>query len=246
MGYAIEATLRLVLLGAMVALARPALAARSAASPPGTVFVLSAPSGTGKSTLAKRLAREVPGLVFAVSHTTRAPRPGERDGVDYFFVDDARFDAMLAQGRFQEWVELYGRRYGLSREWLERQLASGQDVLLDLDPTGARTVRSAIAASVTVFLLPPSARELARRLRGRGSETGQQVALRLGRARRECARYAEYDFLVVNETVDQAFRELEAIVLAARARQARRRAVAQAILDGFPAEAIGAIGTAPR
>ena len=201
---------------------------------PGTVFLLSAPSGTGKSTLAKKLVREVPGLVVAVSHTTRAPRPGEREGVDYFFVDDARFDAMLAQGRFQESVEIYGRRYGLSREWLEKQLAAGQDVLLDLATGPARTLRQTVPGTVSVFLLPPSAGELGRRLRRRATETGQQVALRLGQARHECSRYPEYDYLVVNDTVEQAFRELQAIVLATRARQARRCGQAQAILEGFP------------
>jgi len=201
---------------------------------PGTVFLLSAPSGTGKSTLAKRLALEVPGLAMAVSHTTRAPRSGEREGVDYFFVDDARFDAMLAQGRFQESVEIYGRRYGLSREWLEAQLAAGQDVLLDLATGPARALRQAVPGTVSVFLLPPSARELARRLRQRGSETAPQVALRLGRARLECSRYPEYDYLVVNDTVEQAFRELQAIILATRARQERRCGLAQTILEGFP------------
>jgi guanylate kinase len=243
------ATIRLFILGAMVACAP---LHGQGAPPVGTVFVLSAPSGTGKSTLVKRLVREVPGLAFGVSHTTRTPRPGERDGVDYFFVDDARFDAMLARGQFQEWVELYGRRYGLSRDWMDRQLAAGKDLLLDLDTTGARTVREAVPGSVTVFLLPPSARELARRLRGRGSETPRQLALRLGRARHECSRFPEYDYLVVNETVDQAFRELEAIILAARARQERRSAVARKILAEFQAapEATsccpGGPGTAPR
>ncbi|MDR3673229.1 MAG: guanylate kinase [Holophaga sp.] len=200
---------------------------------PGSVFVLSAPSGTGKSTLVRRLVREVPGLVFAVSHTTRAPRPGEQDGVDYFFVDDARFDAMLAEGQFQEWVELFGHRYGLSRDWMDRQRAAGKDLLLDLDTHGARKLRKAVPDSVTVLLLPPSAQELARRLRGRGTESAPQLALRLGRARHELSCYPEYDYLVVNEDVNQAFRELEAVVLAARARQARRGPVAQGILAGF-------------
>jgi len=206
------------------------------AAQPGTVFLLSAPSGTGKSTLAKKLVQDIPGLVVAVSHTTRAPRPREREGVDYFFVDDARFDAMLAQGRFQESVEIYGRRYGLSREWLEKHLAAGQDVLLDLATGPARTLRQAVPGTVSMFLLPPSAQELARRLHQRGSETGQQVALRMGRARLECSRYPEYDYLVVNDTVEQAFRELQAIILATRARRERRQAVAQQILAGFPSD----------
>jgi len=208
-------------------------AAGSEAPGPGTAFVLSAPSGTGKSTLARRLVRELPGLTFAVSHTTRAPRPGERDGVDYFFVDDARFDAMLAGGAFLEWVEIYGRRYGLSRDWVQRQLGSGRDLLLDLDTSAARTVRQALPGAVTVFLLPPSAHELARRLRGRGSESGAQVDRRLAQARHECSRYPEYDYLVVNEVLDEACRELQAIVLASRARRERRRAAAERIISGF-------------
>lgn len=208
-------------------------ASRAADPAPGTAFVLSAPSGTGKSTVARMLVRQVPGLTFAVSHTTRAPRPGERDGVDYFFVDDARFDAMLAGGEFLEWVTIYGRRYGLSRDWVRANLRSGRDLLLDLDSSGARIVRRALPRAVTVFLMPPSAHELARRLRGRGSENGRQVAQRLGLARHECARYLEYDFLVVNDAVDQACRELEAIILADRARRERRRAMAERILAGF-------------
>jgi guanylate kinase len=208
-------------------------AAPAGAPQPGTAFVLSGPSGCGKSTLARRLVRELPGLAFAVSHTTRAPRPGERDGVDYVFVDDARFDAMLAGGAFLEWVEIYGRRYGLAREAVERQLGAGRDLLLDLDTSAARTVRQALPGAVTVFLLPPSARELARRLRGRGSETGAQVARRLAQARHECSRYPEYDYLVVNDAVDEACAELRAIILASRARRERRRGAAERILSGF-------------
>jgi guanylate kinase len=216
-------SLRLVFMGAVMACA--ALA--------GDVFVLSAPSGTGKSTLARRLVQEVPGLVFGVSHTTRPPRPGEREGVDYFFVDAARFDAMLAQGRFQEWTEIYGHRYGLDRDWMNRQRAAGLDLLLDLDTSGTRMLRQAVPEAVTMFLLPPSARELASRLRGRRSESQQQLNLRMGQAKRELSRFGEYHYLVVNEPVDQAFGELSAIIRANRARQERRRAMAREILAGF-------------
>jgi guanylate kinase len=216
-------SLRLVFLGAVMAWA--ALA--------GDVFVLSAPSGTGKSTLARRLVQEVPGLVFGVSHTTRPPRPGERDGVDYFFVDAARFDAMLAQGRFQAWTEIYGHRYGLDRHWMNQQRAMGLDLLLDLDTSGTRMLRKGVPEAVTMFLLPPSARELASRLRGRRSESRQQLDLRLGQARRELSRFGEYHYLVVNESVDQAFGELSAIIRAHRARLERRGAVAREILAGF-------------
>ena len=223
--------------GWVVALALGGILAAQPAPPQprarGTVFILSAPSGTGKSTLIRQLVRRVPDLVFAVSHTTRAPRPGEVDGVDYFFVDGAKFNAMLAQGRFAEWVEVYGHRYGLSREWLERQLDSGKDILMDLDTTGAQTVRAAIPEAESVFLLPPSAEELARRLRGRGSETEAQIALRLGQAKRELARFPEFTYLVVATTVERSFQELEAIVLASRARQQRRQPLARKIMEGF-------------
>jgi guanylate kinase len=197
------------------------------------VFVLSGPSGAGKSSLARRLVGQVPGLAFAVSHTTRPPRPGERDGVDYFFVDRAAFDAIRARDGFLECVETYGHRYGLSRKWLRQRLAAGEDVIMDLDTTGARAVRKAMPGAVTALVLPPSAQELGRRLSSRGTESPAQLAQRLGQARRELARYPEYDYLVVNDELDRAAREVEAVILAARARQERRRATARRILETF-------------
>lgn len=205
----------------------------SLSSHPGNVFVLSAPSGTGKSTLAKRLVKEVSGLDFSVSFTTRKPRPGEVHGKDYFFLDDAEFDAMVAADGFVEWVKVYEHRYGTGKEWIQQRLASGADILLDIETQGARRVHEAIPDAVMVFLLPPSAAELSARLRGRADESEQQVNIRLNYARHELSQFQQYDYLVVNDTVDQAYRKLESIILATRSRRERMAAQAQRILDSF-------------
>jgi guanylate kinase len=202
-------------------------------SHPGNVFVLSAPSGTGKSTLAKRLVKEVSGLDFSVSFTTRKPRPGEVHGKDYFFLDDVEFDAMVAADGFVEWVKVYEHRYGTGKEWIQQRLASGADILLDIETQGARRVHEAIPDAVMVFLLPPSAAELSARLRGRADESEQQVNIRLNYARHELSQFQQYDYLVVNDTVDQAYRKLESIILATRSRRERMAAQAQRILDSF-------------
>ena len=200
----------------------------------GQVFVLSAPSGAGKSTLARRLVQEIDGLIFSISCTTRPPRPGERDGVEYFFLDDARFDAMVAEGGFVEWVRVYDRRYGTGRAWLESTLATGVDVLLDIETTGARNIHRALPEATMIFLMPPSAQELERRLRGRGTDGEEQVAIRLKHARHEMELFEAYDYLVVNEDVERAYAELASIVRASRARREHRARTAQAILATFP------------
>ncbi|MGA2079677.1 MAG: guanylate kinase [Holophaga sp.] len=197
------------------------------------MFVLSAPSGTGKSTLAKQLVKEIPDLDFSVSFTTRRPRPGEVHGRDYFFVDDAEFDRMVAQDGFVEWVRVYDRRYGTGKAWIREQLATGRDVLLDIESKGARRVHEVIPDAVMVFLLPPSSRELAARLRGRGDESAEQVKIRLEYARHELAQWESYDYLVINDTVDQAYRRLESIIIATRCRRERMGAAAKNILDSF-------------
>ncbi|MDR3669265.1 MAG: guanylate kinase [Holophaga sp.] len=197
------------------------------------MFVLSAPSGTGKSTLARQLVEKVAGLDFSVSFTTRQPRPGEVDGKDYFFVDDAAFDAMVAQEGFVEWVQVYQRRYGTGKAWLQEKLEAGADILLDIETQGAQQVRRAIPGAVMVFLLPPSARELATRLRGRGDESDEQVRIRLDYARHELAEFKGYDYLVVNDTVEQAYQRLESIIIATRCRRERMGPTAQQILDSF-------------
>ena len=199
----------------------------------GNVFVLSAPSGTGKSTLAKQLVKQVGDLDFSVSFTTRKPRSGEVHGKDYFFVDDAAFDAMVAEDGFVEWVQVYDRRYGTGKAWIQERLRSGVDILLDIETQGAGRVQEAIPDAVMVFLLPPSAGELSARLRGRGDESAEQVRIRLEYAHHELSRYPQYDYLVVNDKVDQAYQKLESIIIATRCRRERMTGTAQRILDTF-------------
>jgi guanylate kinase len=199
----------------------------------GNVFVVSAPSGAGKSTLVQRLVQSVPDLVFSISFTTRKPRPGEVDGRDYFYIDDARFDAMVAKGGFVEWVQVYGHRYGTGKAWLESVLASGQDVLLDIETTGAMNLRRAIPDARMIFILPPSAASLEERLRSRGKDSEEQIAIRLKHARHELELYPAYDYLVMNDDLDQAYRQFESIVLATRAGRERMTPAAQKLLEGF-------------
>ena len=200
---------------------------------PGNVFVVSAPSGAGKSTLAQRLVRTVPGLIFSISFTTRKPRPGEVDGQDYFFIDDERFDAMVREGGFVEWVQVYGHRYGTGREWLNEMLATGLDVLLDIETTGALNLRRAIPDARMVFILPPSAASLEARLRSRGKDSEEQIGIRLKHARHEMELYHAYDYLVMNDDLELAYKHFESIVYATRASRERVAPAAQKILEGF-------------
>ncbi|HCZ33187.1 MAG TPA: guanylate kinase [Holophagaceae bacterium] len=200
---------------------------------PGNVFVVSAPSGAGKSTLTQRLVQEVPDLSFSISFTTRKPRPGEAEGRDYFFIDEGRFDAMVAEGGFVEWVQVYGHRYGTGRDWLNGVLAAGRDVLLDIETTGALNLRRAVADACMIFILPPSAAALEQRLRGRGKDSDEQIRIRMQHARHELELYGAYDYLVLNDDLELAYRQFESIVLATRARRERMAAVAQGILQGF-------------
>ena len=199
----------------------------------GNVFVVSAPSGAGKSTLTQRLLNTLPDLVFSVSTTTRPPRPGEVDGKDYFFVSDERFDQMIREDGFVEWVEVYGRRYGTGRAWLDGMLATGKDVLLDIETKGAQALRKAIPDACMIFILPPSAASLEARLRSRGKDSDEQIRIRLDYARHEMERYPDYDYLVMNGDLDAGYRAFESIILAARATRARMTSAAQAILEGF-------------
>jgi len=197
------------------------------------IFVLSAPSGTGKSTLIKRLLSELDKISFSVSYTTRPPRAGEVDGRDYFFIDDATFDTMLAQGGFVEWVQVYQRRYGTGRAWIQDKIDSGQDVLLDLETDGAMRVKEIFPGAILIFLMPPSAQALADRLRGRGVDTEEQISIRLQYAKHEMERWENYNYLVLNDDLETAYQSFKSIFLAARLSRARMSRMVRMSLDTF-------------
>ncbi|MGE5155557.1 MAG: guanylate kinase [Bdellovibrio bacteriovorus] len=187
----------------------------------GILFVVSAPSGAGKTSLVKALLEQVPGLNLSVSCTTRPPRAGEQDGVHYHFLDRGRFESAVAAGAFMEHAEVFGNLYGTREADLRDHLASGHDLILEIDWQGARQVRKRFAAAVSLFILPPSLEELERRLRGRGTDSDEVIAQRLAQARDDLSHWAEYDYLVVNDRFEAALADLGAIVTAERRRSAR-------------------------
>lgn len=197
------------------------------------VYIVSAPSGSGKTTLLHNLLRTFKDLKFSVSHTTRQPRAGERDGVDYFFTDRAKFLEMVDRGEFLEWAEYYGQLYGTSRAFVEEHLASGCDVILDIDVQGARQVKTRIQEAISVFILPPSFSELERRLRARRLESDEAIHRRLEIAKGEIPYYRDYDYIVVNDILDNSIQTLEAIVRAVRARSTRQQAKIEEIIASF-------------
>jgi len=188
----------------------------------GLLLVLSAPSGCGKTTIVRKVMRHLPGLVFSVSHTTRQPRPGEQDGVHYHFVDGDAFSAICNQQPtgFLEWAEVHGNMYGTSVDEVSRHQRAGYDVILDIDVQGAVQVRQR-ANPVTVFIAPPSLNELEQRLRGRGTEEEATIAVRLNNARKELACAGGYDYLIVNDQLDNAVESLRSIIIAERCRRHR-------------------------
>ncbi len=195
----------------------------------GLLIVLTAPSGTGKSTVTKRLLEVEPRLAFSVSHTTRPPRPHEQDGVDYWFVDDARFQQMVDEGAFAEWAWVHTRRYGTSHAEIERLTAAGRHVLFDVDVQGAENLLRAYPEAVSVFMLPPSLDELERRLRGRGTEDEEQVRVRLANARDEVGRCRLFEYVIINDEVEAAVADFRAILRAEACRCSRRGALIAAL-----------------
>jgi guanylate kinase len=199
-----------------------------------SLIVVSGPSGAGKSTVLARVLEEVDRLRFSVSHTTRGPRPGEQDGVQYFFVAEDSFRELRKQGAFLEWATVHGQLYGTSLGEYERAVRDGVDLLLDLDVQGAAQVRLRFPDAVSVFILPPSYEALERRLRDRAADSDRSTERRLAAAAEELPLYREYDYTVINDDLERTVENLKAIVRAARCRTALVQEDADGILGTFP------------
>lgn len=199
----------------------------------GRLFVVSAPSGTGKTTLVEELVRRVPGLVRSRSYTSRPPRPGETQGVDYNFVSREAFEEMIARGEFLEWADVFGDLKGTSLLDTKRLLADGHDVVLVIDVQGAQQVREQGLRHVSVFVLPPSSSVLEARLRGRKQDSEEAIGRRLATARQEMKAFVAYDYLVVNDDFEAAVSRLEAVVVAERCRRDRLGSTVDAIVASF-------------
>ena len=191
---------------------------------PGTLFIVTAPSGAGKTTLVSGLLERDPLVKLSISYTTRAPRAGEEDGRHYHFVDVPAFRQLRDKGEFLEWAEVHNNYYGTSKGWLEAQIRAGKDILLEIDWQGAQQVRKVFPKAVGVFILPPSVEELERRLRGRGTDSEDVIARRVLAARGEMRHVAEFDYVIINENLPTAIEDLVAVVRASRLRYANQEA----------------------
>jgi guanylate kinase len=201
----------------------------------GNLFILSAPSGAGKSSLVSAALAEDKRLALSVSFTTRPPRAGEANGREYHFVDPKTFEAMLERGEFLESAEVHGNRYGTSQKWIAEARAKGLDILLEIDWQGAQQVRRAFPDAVSIFILPPPPvlEELERRLRGRGQDPEEAIQRRLRDAREEISHVAEFDYVIINKEFEEARRDLSAVVRAARLNLSRQSARHPEIFKSF-------------
>ena len=202
----------------------------------GLLFIVSAPSGTGKTTLVERLVQVLPNLRMSRSYTSRAARAGERDGVDYNFISRSEFESQIAAQAFLEWADVFGNYYGTAAADVERMVADGQDVVLVIDVKGAREVKSRQVDHTAIFVMPPSFQTLEQRLRGRSKDTEEQMQRRLTTARDEASSYVDYDYVVVNDDLEATVVRLQEIIAAERSRVHRMGGVAHGILKTFTAE----------
>lgn len=202
-------------------------------APEPLVFIVSGPSGSGKSTLVEKIL-ELPNTVLSVSCTTRPPRKTESAGKWYTFVSEAEFQRMVGRGEFLEYAQVFGKNwYGTPRKWLDEARRKGHDLVLEIDVQGALQVRQKLPGSVAVFVLPPSRAELERRIRARGQDSDEEIARRLERARQEMLSYSSYDFAVINDDLERAGREVQAIALGSRNRVSRNEERIREILKSF-------------
>lgn len=199
----------------------------------GNLFILSAPSGAGKSSLIGALLNKHSDMKVSVSHTTRSPRPGEENGVHYHFVSEDEFKALIEKNDFFEWAQVFDNFYGTSKQAIESQLAAGIDVFLDIDWQGAQQIRKLVDDVETIFILPPSKEELESRLNNRGQDSAEVIAGRMAKAQSETSHYNEYDYVVVNDDFDTALTEIETIVMAKRLSLKSQTVRHQALLENL-------------
>lgn len=200
----------------------------------GILFVVSGPSGSGKSTLVSWAVKELPNLRYSISYTSRAPREGERHAVNYFFESPAEFERMIAAGEFLEWAQVYGNYYGTHRRAVEADLNGGIDIIMDIDVQGAKILRQKCPNAVLIFIFPPTFEVLMARITARRLDSDEIIRQRLHVARDEMAAFEQYDYLIVNDTLGEAQRDLGAIIRAHRCRRAAREHLAYAILQSVP------------
>ena len=188
----------------------------------GDIFVISAPSGTGKTTLVRLLLSRFPTLSFSISYTTRLPRPGEVNGQHYFFVSEREFKKSIAKGEMLEWAKVYGHYYGTPLTFVQEKIAAGKDIVLDIDIQGAQAVKKKMPEAILIFLIPPSWNELQRRITSRSSDSPEEIKKRLEAAKKEILAAREFDYIVINDVLEDALKELVSIIQATKARANKR------------------------
>ena len=210
-------------------LARPV----NIATPRGTLFVVSSPSGGGKGTIIRRVLEVVENLSYSVSYTTRAPRLGEVNGREYFFVSRDIFEEMSATGEFLEWACVHGNLYGTARKQIAEETAAGLDIILEVDVQGAASVRQLLLDSVSIFILPPSPEVLRQRLLARGTDSAEELEVRLRNAPEELKQYKAFDYVIINDEIDRAAHQLASIIYAERARCMRQEGLVREVMKEF-------------
>lgn len=202
----------------------------------GILFVVSSPSGGGKGTLIQHVLKQVPNLSYSVSYTTRAPRNGEVNGREYFFVTTEQFEKMVAANEFLEWAQVHSKLYGTARQQVVREVSEGRDIILEVDVQGAASVRALLADAVSIFILPPSFEVLKQRLQARGTDSKEELDLRLRNAPTELKDYAAFQYVILNDDLDRAANQMSAIVHAERARLSRQERKVRRVVEAFSQE----------